>query len=114
MEQIIHISIHLFKQQRKQTQQMQKETVYECFGIRFAEITSLKEEGSTYVMNPEKGEDILKRKDLSGKNVIIHDHPEIVGLLACDPKISIFYIKNEKIKEYTFPDHLRTSGAVWG
>ena len=75
---------------------MQKETIYECFGISFSEITSLKEEENTYIMNPEKGEDILKRKDLSGKNVIIHDHPEIVGLLACDPKISIFYIKNEK------------------
>jgi len=114
MERIIHISIHLFKQQRKQTQQMQKEITYECFGISFAEITSLKEEeANTYIMNPEKGEDILKR-DLSNKNVIIHDHPEIVGLLACDPTISIFYIKNEKIKGYSFPDHLRSSGAIWG
>ena len=42
MERIIHISIHLFKQQRKQTQQMQKETIYECFGISFAEISKIK------------------------------------------------------------------------
>ena len=92
---------------------MQKETIYECFGISFAEITQLKEEKNTYVMNPEKGEDILKR-DLSNKNVIIHDHPEIVGLLACDPTVNLFFIKNSKIKEYSFPDHLRASGSIWG